>query len=166
MSTAPALDPRPRPWSTGRLIHHGGRILLGAFLIQMGLVKALDPADFLKLLREYHLLASPWPLNAIAALLPWFEIFCGLLLVVGIVVRGAALIVTTLFLAFSLAILHRALELQATLDLPFCAIRFDCGCGAGEILVCAKLLENLTWFALASWLVISRHAPRHLLVWR
>jgi uncharacterized membrane protein YphA (DoxX/SURF4 family) len=132
----------------------------------MGVVKALDPVDFLKLLHEYHLLGSPQPLNTVAALLPWLEIFCGLLLVAGIAVRGAALTIAAMFATFTAAILHRALTMHAGLDLPFCAIRFDCGCGSGEVLVCAKVIENIAWFALASWLVSSRHAPRRLVAWR
>lgn len=152
--------------STLRSVHLLGRILLGGYLIYMGVAKAIDPVDFLKLLREYHFLASPNPLNTVAALLPWLEIFCGLLLVLGIAVRGAAVTVAALFLAFTIAILLRALTLHSTLDISFCAIRFDCGCGAGEVLVCAKLIENTAWLALAAWLVISRHAPRNLIAWR
>jgi hypothetical protein len=26
--------------------------------------------------------------------------------------------------------------------LPFCLVKFDCGCGAGEVFICNKLLEN------------------------
>lgn len=149
-----------------RVIHHVGRHLLGAYLIYMGAVKALDPVDFLKLLREYQFLASPWPLNAVAALLPWLEIACGLFLSLNAAVRGAALIVALMFLAFSAAILHRAMALQAELSLPFCAVNFDCGCGAGEVFVCAKLMENAAWTVLALWLFLSRHAPRKIFPWR
>lgn len=142
------------------------RCLLGAFLIYMGIAKAIAPVDFLKLLREYHLLASPLALNAVAALLPWLEIFCGTLLLLGIAVRGTSLLVAMMFLTFSLAILLRALELQSTLNLSFCSIRFDCGCGAGEVFVCRKLTENFIWLALATWLAISRHTPRKIFPWR
>jgi len=149
-----------------RVIHHAGRLLFGAYLIYMGAVKALDPVDFLKLLREYQFLASPWPINAVAALLPWLEICCGLFLLLNTAVRGAALIVALMFLAFSAAILHRALALQAELSLPFCAVNFDCGCGAGEVFVCSKLTENAAWFLLALWLLLSRHSSRGMIPWR
>lgn len=147
-------------------LHMAGRCILGVFLIYMGAVKALDPVGFLKLLREYQFLASPWPLNAVAALLPWFEICCGVFLLLGIAVRGASMAVSLMFIAFTAAILHRALALQSGLSLPFCAIAFDCGCGAGEVFACAKLAENAMWIALALWLSLSRHAPRKIFPWR
>jgi uncharacterized membrane protein YphA (DoxX/SURF4 family) len=146
-----------------RLLHHLGRYLLGVFLIYMGAVKAIEPVGFLKLLHEYQFLASPWPLNAVAALLPWFEIACGVFLMLNAAVRGTALIVSLLFLVFSVAILHRALALQLELSLPFCAVNFDCGCGAGEVFVCTKLTENAAWFLLSTWLFFSRHRLRKML---
>ena len=148
------------------VIHHVGRFLLGGFLIYMGAVKAIEPVNFLKLLREYQFLASPWPLNAVAALLPWLEICCGFFLLLNAAVRGTAMIVTLMFLTFSAAILHRALALQAEFSLPFCAVSFDCGCGAGEVFVCTKLMENAAWFLLALWLFFSRLSSRKMLPWR
>jgi len=52
-----------------------GRWLLGGVFLYMGLSKALDPVDFLKLLRQYDLTQSSLLLNSIAAALPWFEVF-------------------------------------------------------------------------------------------
>jgi hypothetical protein len=48
-------------------------------------------------------------------------------------------------------------DLQAAGQLPFCAVRFDCGCGAGEVGICSKLLENGLLILLSLWLLI---APR------
>lgn len=152
--------PVPGKCSPMRLLSIAARCILGGFLIYMGIAKALASADFLKLLREYHFLSSPWPLNAVAAILPWFEVFCGILLVTGIALRATSAIVATLFLVFSIAITHRALDLQAQLRIPFCALRFDCGCGAGEVFVCRKLTENVVWLILAIWLAVSRRKGR------
>lgn len=142
------------------------RFLLGGFLIYMGLSKAGDPVNFLKLLREYDMLASPVPLNAVAALLPWFEIVCGLLLIANIALRGTTFLVAGMFLFFSTVILLRALELQSALQISFCAVSFDCGCGAGVVNVCRKLAENTAWFLLALWLLFSRHSSSKMLPWR
>src|SRR4051812_17969625 len=62
------------------------RWILGGVFLYMGLSKALHPVDFLKLLRQFELPGSPIWLNLIAAILPWFEIACGLLLVAGVAV--------------------------------------------------------------------------------
>ena len=130
-----------------------GRVALGALFIYMGLSKTIHPVDFLKLLRQYELTEVPWLLNSVAATLPWFEIFCGMLLVAGVGVRGVSLILAILLAAFTAVVFHRALGLHAALAIPFCAVKFDCGCGSGEVFICRKLVENLVQLALCGWLL-------------
>jgi uncharacterized membrane protein YphA (DoxX/SURF4 family) len=140
------------------------RLFVGGFFVYSGLAKGLHPADFLRLLRVYDLTSEPVLLNLIAAALPWFEVFCGLLLMLGVAVPGTALIALLMLLPFTAVVLNRALELQATTGLPFCAIRFDCGCGTGEVAICNKLVENGCLVGLCLWLtfsVRSRWALRH-----
>jgi hypothetical protein len=108
----------------------------------MGLVKALHPIDFLKLLREYELGLSSFSMNTIAAILPWLEMFCGFCLVAGVAARGSALLVFLMLLGFTGAVLHRGLSISRAEALALCAVRFDCGCGGGTQNVCRKLLEN------------------------
>ena len=129
------------------------RWVLAAVFLYMGLSKALDPVDFLKMLREYDLTQSSLLLNSIAAALPWFEVFCGLLLLAGIAVRGTALTLMVMLVPFTGVVLHRALLLQAAQNIPFCAVKFDCGCGTGEEFICRKLLENLLLILLTAWLL-------------
>ena len=110
------------------------RWLLGLLFLYMGLNKALHPVEFLKLVRDYEIVQNPLILNSLAAILPWFEVFCGLLLVTGIAVRGSALVLLLMLVPFTLVVLHRALALHAALAIPFCAVKFDCGCGtAGPV---------------------------------
>jgi uncharacterized membrane protein YphA (DoxX/SURF4 family) len=118
------------------------RIGLGVLFVYMGFKKAVDPIDFLKLIRQYNLFDSPMLLNSVAALLPWFEVFCGLLLLVGVAVRGTALVLITMLVPFTIVVVRRGLEIASAQALAFCAVKFDCGCGAGEILICHKLVEN------------------------
>jgi uncharacterized membrane protein YphA (DoxX/SURF4 family) len=118
------------------------RWTLGGVLVVLGTQKALHPVDFLKVIREYHWLETYWQLNLVAGLLPWFEIFCGVLLVIGIAVRGTAVATLTMLLPFTAIVVHRALGIHQATAVPFCAIRFDCGCGAGEVNICRKVLEN------------------------
>ena len=129
------------------------RWLLGAAFIYTGLSKALHPADFLKLLRQYDLVQSSLPLNSIAGALPWFETFCGLLLLAGVAVRGTALTLTLMLVPFTVLVFHRALAIQSALAIPLCAVRFDCGCGTGSEFVCRKLVENLLLLVLSGWLL-------------
>lgn len=138
------------------------RLVLGAAFVYLGTMKALDPVGFLKLVRQFDVLPQPLALNVVAAALPWFEIFCGGLLLAGIRLRGTALVTLVLLLAFTSLILLRALALARSGALPFCGISFDCGCGTGEVLVCAKLAENTGLLLLALHVLFSpaRHRTR------
>lgn len=135
------------------------RWLLGALFIYMGLNKALHTVEFLKLVREYHMVDNYILLNLIATLLPWFEVFCGILLVAGVAVRGTALVLITMLVPFTLLVLIRALAIHAAKDIAFCSIKFDCGCGAGEVYICAKLVENTFLTLLSFWLLSGHGRP-------
>src|SRR5437867_9793752 len=84
------------------------RYVLGAVFVYMGMNKAMHPVDFLKVLRQYQMVENHISLNLIAAALPWFEIFCGLLLLGGIAVRGAALTSLLMLVPFTLIVADRA----------------------------------------------------------
>jgi uncharacterized membrane protein YphA (DoxX/SURF4 family) len=130
---------------------------LGCVFIYMGLNKALPhPEYFLKLVRQYDMVTSPWLLNSIGAALPWFEVYCGLLLVFGVAVRGTALSLVVLLVPFTVVVLKRALAIAAVSGIPFCAVKFDCGCGAGEVFICHKLVENTVLLLLSAWLLTGR----------
>ena len=129
------------------------RWVLGGLFVYMGLEKAMHPADFLTLVREYDMVSTPFLLNSIAATLPWFETFCGLLLLAGIAVRGTAVILVVMLIPFTLLVLKRALAIASAKSLAFCMVKFDCGCGAGEVFICNKLVENCILTLLAGCLI-------------
>jgi uncharacterized membrane protein YphA (DoxX/SURF4 family) len=137
-----------------------GRWWLAGVFIVMGLHKALPhPQVFLNLVRQYHLVASPILLNSIGAALPWFEVFCGLLLLAGVAVRGAALNSVVMLVPFTIVVLKEALRRAAVEGIPFCAVKFDCGCGAGKVFICHKLVENTVLLLLSVWLLTGRGRP-------
>ena len=135
------------------------RLFVGGLFVYMGVMKALKPDAFLTLVRQYEMVSIPIVLNSIAAALPWFEIFCGILLVAGIAVRGTALMVLLMLAPFTFIVLRRALTMSAAQAMPFCAIEFDCGCGNGIVPICPKLLENCLLMFLAGWLLSGRGKP-------
>jgi uncharacterized membrane protein YphA (DoxX/SURF4 family) len=147
---------RPPSGKVSRFAALGARLILGGVFVYLGLVKAQAPVEFLKLLREYHLVQSPMLLNLVAATLPWVEIVCGLCLVAGVALRGAAVAALVMLIPFSLAVLQRALGIQAAEGVPFCSIRFDCGCGAGVVVICDKLIENGSLILLATAILVTR----------
>jgi putative oxidoreductase len=130
---------------------------LGCVFIYMGLNKALPhPEYFLKLVRQYDIVTSPLLLNSIGAALPWFEVYCGLLLLFGVAVRGSALMLAAMLVPFTLVVLNRALAIAAVSGQAFCAVKFDCGCGTGEVFICHKLVENAVLLLLSAWLFTGR----------
>ena len=132
------------------------RWFLGGLFVYMGMAKALQPVEFLKLVHQYELVQTPALLNFIAAALPWFEIFCGLLLLAGIAVRGSALLLVLMLVPFTIVVLRRALAIHTARAIPLCAVKFDCGCGNGEVWICRKLMENSLLILLALWLLAGR----------
>ena len=142
-----------------RLLDAGGlaaRIILGTGFVYLGWNKALHPVEFLKLVRQYDLVHNHVALDCIAAVLPWFEVFCGLLLVAGVAVRGTALVCVGMLVPFTWMVFQRALALKAAGGIPFCAVKFDCGCGSGEEYICGKLLQNGFLVLLGVWLATGQ----------
>jgi uncharacterized membrane protein YphA (DoxX/SURF4 family) len=133
-----------------------GRWLLGLLFVYTGLEKVIDPVAFLKLVRQYDLVHTPLLLNVIAATLPWFEACCGVFLLLGVAVRGTAMTLVAVLVPFTGVVWHRALVLEAAKMIPFCAVKFDCGCGTGEVFICPKLLENFCLILLSCWLLSGR----------
>jgi uncharacterized membrane protein YphA (DoxX/SURF4 family) len=157
MNESPPQDARaPSKSAASDYVALLARWLLGALFVYLGLTKALHPVEFLKLVRQYEMVSSPVLLNSIAGALPWFEVFCGLLLVAGVAVRGSALISLLMLAPFTLVILRRALALSAAKAVPFCTVAFDCGCGTGEVIACHKLVENCALILLSIWLMTGR----------
>jgi uncharacterized membrane protein YphA (DoxX/SURF4 family) len=144
------------------------RWLLGGLFLYMGFNKVAHPVEFLKLVRQYDLVQWHIALNLIASLLPWFEVFCGLLLISGVAVRGSALMLVLMLIPFTVVVIRRALALHAAGGLPFCAIKFDCGCGTGEVFICRKIVENSGMILLSAGLLFCRTGRlslRYSLAW-
>lgn len=155
---------KPRFPDLGPCLTLGARVIVGVLFVYLGTVKALDPVGFLKMVRQFDLLPQPFLLNAVAGLLPWFEIFCGGLLLAGIRPRATALLAGLMLIAFTTLLTVRALAIFHAGQTSLCAIRFDCGCGTGEVLICAKLAENLATVLLAGVVTLSR--DHRFCLWR
>src|ERR1051325_5492878 len=108
-----SLDTAPvsTRWRAGEVLAVLARFVLGGLFIYMGLNKALHPVEFLKLLRQYDVLHHYLLLNLVASTLPWFEMFCGLLLLLGVAVRGTAVMLVAMLIPFTVMVLMRALAI-------------------------------------------------------
>ena len=143
------------------------RLVLGVLFVWMGWNKVADPVGFLKQIHLYDLLPeSPGIfLNATAIVLPWIEIVCGVALLVGVLLRGAALALAAMLLVFTPAIFLRAVAMMAETGTPFFELSFDCGCGAGEVVTWTKLLENTLLFLTTILILLSRSRRFCLASW-
>jgi uncharacterized membrane protein YphA (DoxX/SURF4 family) len=136
------------------------RFVLGLIFLSYGINKVADPIGFLKSINNYGILpTSPvWILNGIAVILPVAEILCGLLLLAGLALRPAALIVTGMLCVFTPAVYFLGAGLVGTQPefTSLCAVIADCGCGAGPIPICEKLMTNTGLLLLSLWAFLSK----------
>jgi len=133
-----------------------GRWVVGVLFVYTGLSKAMHPELFLKLVDQYQMVREPLVLNSIAAALPWFEVFCGFLLLAGVAVRGAGLMLVLMLAPFTLVVLRRALAIAGAKGIALCAVKFDCGCGMGEVFACRKVVENCLLILISCLLIAGR----------
>ena len=93
------------------------RVILGALFIYAALVKIADPAAFAGSVAAYRILPY-FGSYLVAAVLPFLELSCGLLLVCGYRVRGGALIIAGMNLIFMAALVSAIVR----------GLDIDCGC--------------------------------------
>ena len=126
------------------------RLALGGVFLYAGCVKISDPSAFAGEIAAYRLL--PYFGNYLAAaIFPWLEALCGLLLIVGIRTRAASGIIiglTAVFMAALASTLIRGLDI-------------DCGCfrhGGKKTSAWIALGRDVLLFAAA--LVVYRNSIR------
>ena len=111
------------------------RLILAAVFIYAAVSKIKDPVTFSREIDNYQML--PYILvSLMAVILPWLELFCGLLLVLGKGLRGASLILIAMNIVFIIAI---SSALARGLDI-------SCGCfgaGASEKVGLLKIAEDI-----------------------
>jgi uncharacterized membrane protein YphA (DoxX/SURF4 family) len=100
------------PWLTTRV-----QIFLGLIFVVAAMPKIADPPSFAHMIYNYRILPGGL-LNFSALVMPWVEILCGLVLILGIWTRPARWIITALLLLFIVAITINLLRNNA----------IDCGC--------------------------------------
>ncbi len=117
------------------------RIALGLVFVYAGILKIRDPNAFAGSVAAYKIL--PYGLNyLVAAILPWVETICGMLLVVGYRARAAAFIVIAMNLVFMVAL---ASTIVRGLDI-------DCGCfrqGGAKTPAWMAILRDVLFLAAA-----------------
>jgi uncharacterized membrane protein YphA (DoxX/SURF4 family) len=133
------------------------RLLLAAIFIYAAVQKIGKPNAFAEEIRNYGVVDYGPPLYVMAIVLPWIELLCGLSLVTGVAVRGAALILIGLNAMFLAVIAKRTIGYVSD-GTPFMKVYFDCGCGFGAVYAWKKLLEDVVYLLISLALLA---APSH-----
>jgi hypothetical protein len=129
------------------------RVLFGLLFIWASWDKILHPAAFAQVIYNYRVLPDLL-IHPAAIILPWLEMGCGILLVVGRVTGGGLIILNGLLLIFGAAL---GVSLYRGLDI-------NCGCfslGAkGERVAWQTLARDLVLLGLGLSLMLSAYKKR------
>ncbi|MGV8845908.1 DoxX family protein [Tessaracoccus sp.] len=132
------------------------RLVPGIVFLYAGITKIVNIPLFAQNIRAYQLLPELWMSDVLAYILPVVEIVAALLLIVGLLTRGAAAVTLLMLISFIIGIAWVWSQ----------GISIDCGCfGSGGEVEAAdtqyplKIAENVGMSALCAWLLVR---PRSL----
>ncbi len=115
------------------------RLYIGGIFIYAGLNKINYSAEFAEIIASYQMIPD-WSVNFTAVILPWAELICACLLIIGLRSKSAAAILAGMLAVFSLAI---AVNLMR--DIPI-----GCGCFTSleTPMSWRTLVRDLIWLGL------------------
>jgi uncharacterized membrane protein YphA (DoxX/SURF4 family) len=137
-------------------------IVLGAVFVYASHEKIAQPRDFARIVYHYRLLGPSAalgfvPANAFSVTLPWVEALAGLLLIVGVWRREAALTAGLMLVVFLVAV---GWALAHGIDIE------NCGCftvsGEGRAAGLRLILQDLGLLAAAAILALVPPRPREV----
>ena len=130
-------------------------MVLAAVFLVSGAIKAGDARETIVAVRAYQLLPESL-VGTVAAILPWFELALGVLLLVGLATRLAAILAGVVMVTFIAAVASAAAR----------GLSIDCGCfggggevAAGQTAYTEEILRDLAFLALAVYLAIRPDTP-------
>ncbi|MFZ1290100.1 MAG: MauE/DoxX family redox-associated membrane protein [Melioribacteraceae bacterium] len=128
------------------------RIYLALYFILSGLAKINNLEIFTYSIENYRLFPIEF-INILAITIPWIEVISGTLLLLGIFIKENALIIASLLMVFTFAVISAVLR---NLDI-------DCGCQGtldGQKVGMLKIIENISLFIVA---ILSIRFPKQVL---
>lgn len=127
------------------------RVILGCLFLYSGASKLGDLKNFAEAIENYQIFPRA-AIHFFALLVPWVEIFSGIAVTTGILLRGGAFTLTLLLLLFTAAI---AISIMNGVDISCgCSLPFAEAARVGW----KKLIENLILLA-AAWSVYKYGRP-------
>jgi putative oxidoreductase len=128
------------------------RLYLGGVFLVACWHKILHPAQFALDVATYQLLPLEL-INLQTLVLPWVELFAGIMLVIGFRTRAAALLINLMMLSFILAL---AWALWLGLDM-------GCGCfaseGGDDPISWHTVVRDMSWLVMGLWIMLLDRSP-------
>lgn len=115
------------------------RVYIGGLFVYASMYKISYSAEFAETIASYQLVPY-WAVNISAVFLPWLELVCGVLLVVGFRAKSAAVIIGVLLVMFTAAV---AINLLRDSPIP-------CGCFSSveDPISWWTVLRDVIWVAM------------------
>lgn len=117
------------------------RFYLGIIFIYASMHKIHYPAEFAEAIAAYQVLPY-WAVNFVAVVMPWFELFCGLFLIIGLKTKTVAFAIGSLLVVFIIGII-----INIARGAPI-----SCGCfdTIGNPMSLRDVLRDVSWLALTA----------------
>ncbi|WP_045212863.1 MauE/DoxX family redox-associated membrane protein [Desulfonatronovibrio magnus] len=112
------------------------RLYIGGLFIFASMYKINYGAEFAETIASYQLVPY-WSVNFLAITMPWLELICGIMLVVGFRARSATVLIAFMLVLFTIAVLINLLR-----DSPI-----SCGCfsSSDEPISWMTVIRDITW---------------------
>jgi uncharacterized membrane protein YphA (DoxX/SURF4 family) len=120
---------------SNRYVVFAARVILGVVFIYASLDKIQHPGEFAQAIYNYRMVPNAF-INMMAIALPWLELICGILIIVGVFVRGSAMLIGAMLAVFIIAL---SSALMRGLDI-------SCGCftlEGGRSIAANTLVEDI-----------------------
>lgn len=115
------------------------RLYIGGLFIFASMYKINYGAEFAETIASYQLVPY-WSVNILAITMPWLELICGIMLVVGFRAKSATVIIAFLLILFTIAVFINLLR-----DSPI-----SCGCfsSSDAPISWMTLIRDLVWLGM------------------
>jgi len=131
------------------------RFILAFVFIYASFSKIQSPLKFAEQIRMYGILDVSPILYITAILLPWLELLCGISIILGVFIRGSALILALMNAMFLFVLVYRTAGVISAGNTGFFEVFFDCGCGFEPTHAWKKIAEDIGLLAISLILLFS-----------
>lgn len=120
------------------------RTYIGGVFITASMYKINYPGEFAETIASYQLVPY-WGVHLMALVMPWTELICGVMLVLGLRTRAAAVLAGSMLAVFSIAIIITLLR-----EIPI-----GCGCftSVEDPLSWKTLVRDMVWLVMTGQVI-------------